>query len=93
MRCFTLVQVGTITLLALTGLLLFFLVLAVATVNTIILSLFVSLAAAGGCLAIFFACVAGIYIGALTIAFFVISAATISAIIAVLVVTGQLSEL
>lgn len=87
-----LLQIGTITLLTLTGVLVFLLFLAAATVNAIIISLFMSLAAAGGFLAIFFACVAGIYIGALSIAVFVISSATISAIITVLIVTGKICK-
>lgn len=64
---------------------LFFLV---ATINAIVISLLISLAAAGGFLAIFFACVTAIYIGALSVAAVVVSTATISAIIAALVVTG-----
>lgn len=60
-----------------------------ATFNAIIISLLVSLAAAGGLLALFFACVAAIYVGALSIALFVISAITISLMIAVLTVTGK----
>nr|CAD1826565.1 unnamed protein product [Ananas comosus var. bracteatus] len=47
-------QVGSITLVALTGLLVFMLFFVAATVNAIIISLLVSLAAAGGCLALFF---------------------------------------
>lgn len=87
-RLLLVISVGTITLLTLTGVLVFLLFLAAATVNAIILSLFMSLAAAGGFLAIFFACLAGIYIGALSIAFFVISSVTIAAIITALIVTG-----
>lgn len=60
-----------------------------ATINAIVISLLVSLAAAGGFLALFFSCVAAIYIGALSIAVFVISAATISAVIAVLIAAGS----
>ncbi|KAJ0042097.1 hypothetical protein Pint_18231 [Pistacia integerrima] len=81
-------QVGMITLLTLTGLLVFMLFLLTATVNAIIVSLLLSLAAAGGFLALFFACVTAIYIGALSVAAFVISTATISAIFAVMVATG-----
>ncbi|KNA18768.1 hypothetical protein SOVF_067620 [Spinacia oleracea] len=86
-RLLLVISVGTITLLTLTGVLVFLLFLAAATVNAIILSIFMSLAAAGGFLAIFFACLAGIYIGALSIAFFVISSVTIAAIITALIVT------
>ncbi|KAL7194652.1 hypothetical protein ACSBR1_034977 [Camellia fascicularis] len=83
-----LLQVGTIGLLALTGLVVFTLFFLAATVNAIIISLLVSLAAAGGFLALFFACVMAIYIGALSVAVFVISTATISAIVAVLIATS-----
>ncbi|CAL5375249.1 unnamed protein product [Camellia sinensis] len=81
-------QVGTIGLLALTRLVVFMLFFLAATVNAIIIYLLVSLAAAGGFLALFFACVTTIYIGALSVAVFVISTATISAIIAVLIATS-----
>ncbi|RWW28750.1 hypothetical protein GW17_00006744 [Ensete ventricosum] len=47
-----------------------------------------SLAAAGGFLAIFFACLTAIYIGAVSFAIFIISTATISAIIAIIIATG-----
>lgn len=59
-----------------------------ATINTVVISLLVSLAAAGGFLALFFSCLAAIYITALFVAVFVISSATISAVIAVLIATG-----
>ncbi|KAL5811824.1 hypothetical protein ACOSQ3_026774 [Xanthoceras sorbifolium] len=87
-RAALVISVGTITLLTLTGLLLFMLFFLAATVNAIVISLLVSLAAAGGFLALFFACVTAIYIGALSVAAFVISTATISAIIAAMVATG-----
>ena len=61
-----------------------------ATVNAIVISFLMALAAAGGFLAFFFACVTAIYIGVLSVAVFVISTATISAIIAVLIATGEL---
>ncbi|KAL7192695.1 hypothetical protein ACSBR2_024503 [Camellia fascicularis] len=88
LRALLVVSVGTIGLLALTGLVVFMLFFLAATVNAIIISLLVSLAAAGGFLALFFACVTAIYIGALSVAVFVISTATISAIIAVLIATS-----
>ncbi|GFQ06899.1 hypothetical protein PHJA_002833900 [Phtheirospermum japonicum] len=87
-RAILVVSVGTVALLALTGLLVFMLFFTAATINAVIISLLVSLAAAGGFLAIFFSCVAAIYIGALTIAVFAISTATISAITAVLIAAG-----
>lgn len=60
-----------------------------ATFNAIIIALLMSLAAAGGFLAFFFACVTAIYIGALSVAVFVISTATITTIVAVLIATGR----
>ncbi|KAF8097923.1 hypothetical protein N665_0279s0052 [Sinapis alba] len=59
-----------------------------ATFNAIIISLLVSLAAAGGFLALFFLSLAGIYIGALSVAAFVISTATVSAVVSVLFASG-----
>ncbi|KAL4196070.1 hypothetical protein AMTRI_Chr04g244210 [Amborella trichopoda] len=82
------ISVGAIALLALTGLLTFMLFLSVATANAVIISLFVSFAAAGGFLAIFFACVTAIYIAVLSIAAFVISTVTLVTIFAVFVATG-----
>lgn len=88
LRALLVISVGTITLLALTGLLVFMLFFLTATVNAIVISLLVSLAAAGGFLALFFTCVTFIYIGALSVAVFVIASTTISAIIAALIATG-----
>lgn len=88
LRSLFVVSVGTITFLTLAGLLVFMLFFVAATVNAVVISLVMSLAAAGGFLAIFFACVAAIYIGALSVAIFVISTATISCIIAVLIAAG-----
>ncbi|KAL6286823.1 hypothetical protein ACE6H2_011213 [Prunus campanulata] len=88
LRALLVISVGTITLISLTGLLVFMLFFLAATLNAIIISLLLSLAAAGGFLALFFACVTAIYIGALSVAVFVISATTISAIAAVLITTG-----
>ncbi|KAE8713353.1 KANADI like transcription factor, putative isoform 1 [Hibiscus syriacus] len=88
LRALLVISVGTISFLTLTGLLVFMLFFLAATVNAIIISFLIALAAAGGFLAIFFACVTVIYIGALSVAAFVISTATISTIIAALVATG-----
>ncbi|KAL6959649.1 hypothetical protein U1Q18_039803 [Sarracenia purpurea var. burkii] len=88
LRALLVVSVGTIGLLGLTGLGVFALFFLAATVNAIIISLLMSLAAAGGFLALFFAFVTVIYIGALSVAVFVISTATISTIIAVVITTG-----
>lgn len=78
-----------IALLAVTGLLVFMLFFLAATFNAIVISLLMSLAAAGGFLALFFAFVTAIYIGALSVAVVVISTTTISAIIAVIITTGR----
>ncbi|KAK8532258.1 hypothetical protein V6N13_131596 [Hibiscus sabdariffa] len=88
LRALLVISVGTVTFLTLTGLLVFMLFFLAATVNALIISFLIALAAAGGFLAIFFACVTVIYVGALSVAAFVISIATISAIIAAVVVTG-----
>lgn len=85
--------VGAITLLTLTGLLVFMLFFLTATLNAVVISLLVSLAAAGGFLAIFFTCLAAIYLGALSVALFVISTATILAIGAVLITSGWIAFL
>ncbi|XP_060184163.1 uncharacterized protein LOC132613891 [Lycium barbarum] len=88
LRALLVISVGTIALLALTGLLVFMLFFVAATVNAIVISLLMSLAAAGGFLALFFTCLTAIYIAGLSVAVFVISSTTITAIIAVIVATG-----
>ncbi|CAN0865426.1 hypothetical protein LINGRAHAP2_LOCUS9223 [Linum grandiflorum] len=88
LRALLVISVGAVALLAMTGTLVFMLFFVAATINAIVISLLVSLAAAGGFLALFFACLAAIYIGALSVAIFAISTATISTIIAVLVAAG-----
>ncbi|THU57805.1 hypothetical protein C4D60_Mb03t07420 [Musa balbisiana] len=88
LRALFVISVGTISLLALTGLLSFIIFLFVATLNAVIVSLLMSLAAAGGFLAVFFACLTAIYIGAVSFAICIISTATISAIIAIIIATG-----
>ncbi|CAH9083496.1 unnamed protein product [Cuscuta europaea] len=87
-RALLVASVGTIALLALTGLLIFMFFFALTTINVIVVSLLVSLAVAGGFLAVFFACLTGIYVGALSLAVFIISTTTISAIVATLIATG-----
>nr|XP_010905612.1 uncharacterized protein LOC105032758 [Elaeis guineensis] len=87
-RALLVISVGTITLLALTGLLVFMLFFLAATLNAIIIAFLMSLAAAGGFLALFFACLTAIYIGALSVAVFIISTTTISTMIAVMIATG-----
>lgn len=88
--CFSLLlQVGTVTFVALTALLVFMLFFLAATINAIVISLLISLAAAGGFLALFFAFVTAIYIGALAIAIFAISVTTFWSIVAILIITGN----
>ncbi|XP_002273884.1 uncharacterized protein LOC100262496 [Vitis vinifera] len=60
------ISVGTITLLALTGLLVFVLFFLATTFNAIVISLLMSLATIGGYLALFFACITAICIEALS---------------------------
>lgn len=81
---------GTIGLVTTMALVVFALFFVAATFNAIIISLLVSLAAAGGFLALFFLSLAGIYIGALSVAAFVISAVTISAVVSVLFASGYI---
>ncbi|KAL5721977.1 hypothetical protein ACHQM5_005552 [Ranunculus cassubicifolius] len=88
LRALLVISVGTIVLVTLTGLLVFMLFFLAATINAIVISLLVSLAAAGGFLALFFGFMTAIYIGALSVAVFVISSATIATIFSVLVATG-----
>ncbi|XP_057971760.1 uncharacterized protein LOC131160293 [Malania oleifera] len=92
-RALLVISVGTIIFLALTGLLFVMLFFVAATINAIIISLLISLAVAGGFLAFFFACVTAIYIGALSVAVFVISTVTVWATIAVLITTGWIGFL
>ncbi|KAJ9557816.1 hypothetical protein OSB04_012430 [Centaurea solstitialis] len=82
------VYVGIVTLLALTGMLVFTLFFVAATVNAIVISLLISVAAVGGFLAIFFSCLTAIYITLLCIAAFVTFTVTVSSIIAALVTAG-----
>ncbi|XP_020226416.1 uncharacterized protein LOC109807786 [Cajanus cajan] len=87
-RALFVISVGTVAFVALTGLLVFMLFFLAATINAIVISLLMSLAAAGGFLALFFAFVTAIYIGALTVAIFAISVTTFWAIVAILIITG-----
>ncbi|MED6134866.1 hypothetical protein PIB30_040957 [Stylosanthes scabra] len=88
LRSLLLISVGTISLLTLTGLLVFTLFFLFATINAVIVSLLISLAVAGGCLAFFFACVAAIYVAALSVAIFAISMVIFWTIVAVMVTTA-----
>ncbi|KAJ6396528.1 hypothetical protein OIU77_021540 [Salix suchowensis] len=86
--CYICKSVGTIALLSMTGVIVFMLFFLAATFNAIVISLLMSLAAAGGFLALFFTILTAIYIGALSVAIVVISTAMFSATVAILVVTG-----
>ncbi|KAF7816311.1 voltage-dependent L-type calcium channel subunit [Senna tora] len=88
LRALLVISVGTITLVALTGLIVFMLFFLAATINAILISLLISLAAAGGFLALFFAFVTAIYIGALSVAIFTISTVTFWTVVAILITTG-----
>ncbi|OIW02643.1 hypothetical protein TanjilG_29419 [Lupinus angustifolius] len=88
LRSLLVISVGTITLVSLTGLLVFMLFVLAATINAVVISLLISLAAAGGFLALFFAFVTAIYIGALSVAIFAISTAVFWTTVAILITTG-----
>lgn len=88
LRLLLVASVGTIALLTLTGFTFFLIFFVAATINAIVITLLMSLAAAGGFLALFFVCVAAIYVGVLMVSVFVISSATVVAIFAVVIVTG-----
>ncbi|RCV31135.1 hypothetical protein SETIT_6G152500v2 [Setaria italica] len=88
LRAILVISVGTVMLVALTGLLIFMFFLLVATANAVVVSVLMSLAAAGGFLAIFFACLVAVYVGAVSVAAFAISATVISAIVGVTIATG-----
>ncbi|KAK8954524.1 hypothetical protein KSP39_PZI002817 [Platanthera zijinensis] len=90
LRALLVISVGTVTLLALTGLLVFTLFFLVATFNAVIISLLMSLAAAGGFLAIFFVFIAAIYVGALSVAAFFISTIVVLTALGVILATGEL---
>ncbi|CAH8316673.1 unnamed protein product [Eruca vesicaria subsp. sativa] len=88
LRALLVITMGTIVLVTTMALVVFMLFFIAATFNAIIISLLVSLAAAGGFLALFFISLAGIYIGALCVAAFVVSTVTVSAVVCVLIASG-----
>nr|AAK62462.1 Unknown protein [Arabidopsis thaliana]AAM13246.1 unknown protein [Arabidopsis thaliana] len=88
LRALLVITMGTIVLLTTMALVVFTLFFVAATANAIIISLLISLAVAGGFLALFFLCLTGVYIGALSVAAFVISTATVSAVVSVLIASG-----
>lgn len=87
-RAFLVISVGTILLLAMTGFGAFMLFFLAATTNTIIVGLLMSLAAVGGFMVIFFSCLVAIFVGALSVAAFVISVITLVTITAVSIAAG-----
>jgi hypothetical protein len=84
-----LLQVGSASLAALTSLLVVVFFLAATMTNAIICSLLVSLLAAGGFLAVLFAFVASIYVGALLAAAFVVATTTAATVIFLTIATGM----
>ncbi|CAN7067963.1 hypothetical protein HID58_039069 [Brassica napus] len=88
LRALLVITMGTIALLTTMALVVFALFFVAATANAIIISLLVSLAVAGGFLALFFLSLTAIYIGALSVAAFVISTAAVSAVFCVLIASG-----
>ncbi|CAN8256090.1 unnamed protein product [Cochlearia groenlandica] len=88
LRALLVITMGTLLLMTTMACLVFTLFFVAATVNAIIVSLLVSLAVAGGFLALFFFSLTAIYIGALSVVVFFISTATISAVVSVLIASG-----
>ncbi|KAF8064743.1 hypothetical protein N665_1169s0002 [Sinapis alba] len=88
LRALLVITMGTIVLVTTLALVVFTLFFVAATANAIVISLLVSLAVAGGFLALFFLSLTAIYIGALSIAVLVISTATVSAVVSVLIASG-----
>eukprot|EP01018_Ginkgo_biloba_P018198 Gb_27102 [translate_table: standard] len=87
-RSLLVVSVGMILLLAFTGLSAFMLFFLAATIYTIVIGFLLSLATVGGFMVIFFFCLTAIYVGALSIAAFVISIMTLVTISTVAIAAG-----
>jgi len=87
---FKLMQVATVALVALSGLVAFMLFVLAATINAIFVSLLISLAVAGGFLALSFAFVTAIYIGALSVTIFAISTVVFWAVVAIVITAGNI---
>ncbi|CAN8306775.1 unnamed protein product [Cochlearia groenlandica] len=92
LRSLLVIAMGTIVILTTMALDVFTLFFVAATSNAIIICLLISLAVAGGFLALFFLCLAGVYIGALSFAAFVISTVTGSTVVSVLIASGKDSK-
>jgi hypothetical protein len=85
------IVVGSILLLALTGLGVFMLFFLAATIYAITIGLLLSLVTVGGFMAILFTCLAVFYVGALASAAFVISTTTLLTIAAIVVASGSVA--
>ncbi|KAM0832251.1 hypothetical protein ACQ4PT_065027 [Festuca glaucescens] len=83
-----LLVVGSVTSLALAVLLVFTFFLVAAATAAIVISILMSLGAAGGFLAVTFAFVAAMYIGLLSVAVVVILATTVATVIGITIATG-----
>eukprot|EP00246_Nothoceros_aenigmaticus_P004826 TRINITY_DN16538_c0_g1_i1.p1 TRINITY_DN16538_c0_g1~~TRINITY_DN16538_c0_g1_i1.p1 ORF type:complete len:221 (-),score=15.02 TRINITY_DN16538_c0_g1_i1:222-884(-) len=92
-RSFLVTVVGLITLAALTGLTVFTIFFLIATANLIIVSFIISVAAVGALVASFFISLAVIYVGAVSIAAFVISTITFLSIVCILFASGTVGVL
>ncbi|RID68582.1 hypothetical protein BRARA_C00730 [Brassica rapa] len=88
LRALLVITMGTIVILTTLALVVFTLFFVAATANAIIISLLVSLAVAGGFLSLFSLSLSATYIGALSVAAFVISTVTVSAVVSVLFASG-----
>ncbi|KAF8081048.1 hypothetical protein N665_0908s0005 [Sinapis alba] len=88
LRALLVITMGTIAFLTTLGLVVFTLLFVAATANAIIISLLGSLAVAGGFLSLFFLSLTATYIGSLSVAAFVISTATVSAVVSILFASG-----
>ncbi|KAJ4882677.1 Uncharacterized protein Rs2_32770 [Raphanus sativus] len=88
LRALLVITMGTIVLVTTMALVVFALFFVAATANAIVISLLVSLAVAGGFLALFFLSLTAVYIGALSVAAFLISTVTVSAVVCILIASG-----
>uniref|UniRef100_A0A804MN64 Uncharacterized protein n=1 Tax=Zea mays TaxID=4577 RepID=A0A804MN64_MAIZE len=86
-RCLLVVSVGSVALVALSGLLILVFFVVAAATNAIAFSVVVSLAGAGGFLAVLLAFLAAMYVGAVSVAVFVILATTIATVVAITIAT------
>ncbi|KAF3543986.1 hypothetical protein DY000_02000671 [Brassica cretica] len=84
LRALLVITIGTIVILTIVALVVFALFFVAATANAILISLLFSLAVAGGFLSLFFLSLTATYIGALSVSAFVISTATVSAVVSIL---------